>query len=245
MYETVSVLFNPIAAVEIILPPLIYEYEYESRCGWVSKVVFTPSPAKDDFAAAVICDIDKITYVTAGAKRWAVMDPVCLTSEVRDQLTDVVYTNKGKVYCLSKCRDVHVLRLLERRRWKPANADEAAGPSEPEFSVLQPQPPSPPPSSSSPAEHTFTANPLYWQYQEPLWIMPLSPYEYEEVPPELQGPHLNVPAIIQPLLTLFDPTTVFAPPHDTMSAFTSAKNLVFCEGNLYQVWRNASCTVTL
>ncbi|CAD6215114.1 unnamed protein product [Miscanthus lutarioriparius] len=80
MYETVFVLLNP--------------YEYETRCDWVSKVVFTPSPAKDDFAAA-ICDIDRIAYVTAGAKRWAIMDPVRLTSEVGDQLTDVVYTVKS------------------------------------------------------------------------------------------------------------------------------------------------------
>jgi hypothetical protein len=90
--ETVFVLLNPIAAVEIILPPLIYEHEDESRRDWVSKLVFTPCPAKDDFAAAVICDIDRIAYVTAGAKRWAVMDPVRLTSEVGDQLTDIVYT---------------------------------------------------------------------------------------------------------------------------------------------------------
>jgi hypothetical protein len=60
MNETVFVLLNPVAPAEIILPPLIYEYEYETRCDWVSKVVFTPSPAKDDFAAATICDIDRI-----------------------------------------------------------------------------------------------------------------------------------------------------------------------------------------
>jgi hypothetical protein len=60
MNETVFVLLNPVAPAEIILPPLIYECEYETRCDWVSKVVFTPSPAKDDFAAATICDIDRI-----------------------------------------------------------------------------------------------------------------------------------------------------------------------------------------
>ncbi|CAD6207240.1 unnamed protein product [Miscanthus lutarioriparius] len=147
--ETVFVLLNPIAAMEIILPPLIYEHEDESRRDWVSKLVFTLCPAKDDFAAAAICDIDMIAYVTADAKRWAVMDPVRLTSEVGDQLTDVVYTDKGKVYCLSKSEDVHVLRLPKCWRRKPANADEA-GPSEPEFSVLQSPPPPPPPT-----EHTI------------------------------------------------------------------------------------------
>ncbi|PWZ44797.1 hypothetical protein Zm00014a_021110 [Zea mays] len=250
--KTVFVLLNPIAAVEILLPPLIYE----SR--WVSKVVFTPSPAKDDFAAAAICDIDRIAYVTAGARRWAVMDPVRLTCG--DQLTDVVYTDKGKVYCLTKCGDVHVLRLPERRRRKPANADEA-GSSEPEFSVLQ---------SPQPNERTITFRPLRWQHQRNFRMMryeqarprdqdltiPLrvtfcaeTLIPYKKVPPESQGPHLNAPATVEPLLSEanlpFNPATVFAPPYDTVSSFTSAKNLVFCEGNLYQVWRNASCTVTL
>jgi len=248
--QTVFVLLNPIAAVEILLPPLIYE----SR--WVSKVVFTPRPAKDDFAAAAICDIDRIAYVTAGARRWAVMEPVRLTSG--DQLTDVVSTDKGKVYCLTKCGDVHVLRLPERRRRKPANTDEA-GPSEPEFSVLQ-----------RPAERTINFRPLRCQQQRSFRMMryeqgricnQLEPIPlrltlcaqafipYKRVPPESQGPDLNAPATVEPLLSdanlPFNPATVFAPPYDTVSAFTSAKNLVFCEGNLYQVWRNASCTVTL
>ncbi|XP_062185289.1 uncharacterized protein LOC133888911 [Phragmites australis] len=247
--QTVFVLLNPVAAVEIVLPMLIYE----SR--WVSKVVFTPSPAKDDFAAAAICDIDRIAYVTAGARRWAVMDPVHLTCG--DQLTDVVYTDKGKVYCLTRCGDVHVLRLPERRRRKPANADEA-GPSEPEFSVLQPA-----------AERTVNFRPLRWQQRNCRMMRfvharlidhgPTLPMRitfcaesfipYRRVPPESQGPHLNAPATVEPLLSEanlpFNPATVFAPPYDTVSVFTSAKNLVFCEGNLYQVWRNASCTVTL
>ncbi|WVZ86074.1 hypothetical protein U9M48_032915 [Paspalum notatum var. saurae] len=240
--QTVFVLLNPIAAVEILLPPLIYE----SR--WVSKVVFTPSPAKDDFAAAAICDIDRIAYVTAGAKRWAVMDPVRLTGG--DQLTDVVYADKGKVYCLTKCGDVHLLRLPERRRRKPANADEA-GPSEPEFSVLQP----------------INMRPLPWPQRRQIRMLRLRPRDvdptiplratfcaetlmpYKRIPPESQGSHLNAPATVEPLLSEanlpFNPATVFAPPYDTVSAFTSAKNLVFCEGSLYQVWRNASCTVTL
>jgi hypothetical protein len=249
---TIFVLLNPIAAVEILLPPLIYE----SR--WVSKVVFTPNPAKDDFAAAAICDIDRIAYVTAGARRWAVIDPVRLTNG--DQLTDVVYTDKGRVYCLTKCGDVHVLRLPERRCRKPANADEA-GPSEPPFSVLQPP---------QPAERTNNCRPLRWQHLRNFRMMrheqaqtrdqdPTIPLRvtfcaetfipYKKFPPESQGPHLNAPATVEPLLCEanlpFDPATVFPPPYDTVSSFTSAKNLVFCEGNLYQVWRNASCTVTL
>jgi hypothetical protein len=50
----VFILINPIFAVEFILLPLIYESM------WVSKVVFTPNPTKEDFAASTICDIDRI-----------------------------------------------------------------------------------------------------------------------------------------------------------------------------------------
>ncbi|KAL6845809.1 hypothetical protein ACP4OV_024384 [Aristida adscensionis] len=248
--QTFFILFNPVTAVEIVLPPLIYE----SR--WVSKVVFTPSPSKDDFAAAAICDIDRIAYVTAGARRWAIMDPVRLASG--DQLTDVVYHDKGKVYCLTRCGDVHVLRLPERRRRKPVNADEA-GTSEAEFSVLLP-----------PADRPVSLRARRWQPNRNLRMICYDhlrpgnqPQEtsvrvtfcaesfmsYRRVPPESQGPDLNAPATVEPLLSEgnlpFSPAIAFAPPYDTVSAFTSAKNLVFCDGNLYQVWRNASCTVTL
>ncbi|ONM01870.1 hypothetical protein ZEAMMB73_Zm00001d030994 [Zea mays] len=154
--KTVFVLLNPIAAVEILLPPLIYE----SR--WVSKVVFTPSPAKDDFAAAAICDIDRIAYVTAGARRWAVMDPVRLTCG--DQLIDVVYTDKGKA--------------------RPRDQD-----------------------LTIPLRVTFCAETLI---------------PYKKVPPESQGPHLNAPATVEPLLSEanlpFNPATVFAPPYDSGGA---------------------------
>jgi hypothetical protein len=34
-----------------------------------SKLVFTPNPASDDFVAAVICDMDRLAYITAGATR--------------------------------------------------------------------------------------------------------------------------------------------------------------------------------
>jgi hypothetical protein len=60
------------------------------------------------------------------------------------------------------------------------------------------------------------------------------------------GPDLNAPATVEPLLFLaFDPATRFTPLYHKVSGFTSAKNLVFCEGNLYQIWRNTSCTVTV
>jgi hypothetical protein len=102
----VFILINPIFAVEFILLPLIYEST------WVSKVVFTPNPTKEDFAASTICDIDRIAYVTTGAKQCAIMDPLRLTCG--DQLTGIVYTDKRKVYCLTRW-DVHLLSLPECR----------------------------------------------------------------------------------------------------------------------------------
>ncbi|GJN14952.1 hypothetical protein PR202_gb01831 [Eleusine coracana subsp. coracana] len=142
------------------------------------------------------------------------MDPVRLAFD--DQLIDILYTDSGKVYSLTKCGDVHLLRLPEHCRREPASADEA-GPSEPEFSVLQPH------------------SPQAISYQD-LYMA------------GFQGPHMNAPATVEPLLgeakIRFTPATVFAPPYGTVSALTLVKNLVFCKGNLYQVWRNASCNVS-
>lgn len=247
-------LFSPISGTEILLPPLIYE----SR--WVSKLVFAPNPAKDDFVAAAICDIDRLAYVTAGARRWAILDPVRLVAG--DQLADVVYHDKGRVYCLTRCGDVYVLRLPERRRRKPVVAeDSAAGPSEQTVPVLSPT--DHPALSFHGRRNQQQRNLRMMCYEHRRWreyqphqsishikaafgpdvLMP------RKVPPGSVGPDLNAPATVEPLLSEsnlpFDPDNSFAPPYNTVSVFTSAKNLVFCEGNLYQIWRNASCTVTL
>jgi len=69
------------------------------------------------------------------------------------------------------------------------------------------------------------------------------------VPPQPVEPDLNAPATVKPLLSEgnlpFNPATSFALPYNKLWAFTSAKNLVFCEGNLYQIWRNVSCVVNV
>ncbi|TVU20574.1 hypothetical protein EJB05_36788, partial [Eragrostis curvula] len=259
----VFILLNPVAAVEIVLPPLIYE------SNWVSKVVFTPNPTKEDFAVAAICDVDRIAYVTAGARRWAILGPIGLTGD--DQLTDLIYTDNGKVYCLTKYGDVHLLRLPERRRRrKPTNADDA-GPSEPEFSVIQ-RPTAQVPRIVFGTDNAGTQVPVPPEFQGLSNVFSESqglhrqcrhdsstrisrgPLQFQvpvrvPLPPESQGPDMNAPATVEPFLCEanlpFKPATVFATPYDTVSAFTSAKNLVFCEGSLYQVWRNSSCTVTL
>ncbi|XBI23150.1 hypothetical protein VPH35_064082 [Triticum aestivum] len=104
-------LFHPVMAAEILLPSLIYD----SRL--VSKMVFAPNPTTDDFLAAVICDINRLAYVTVGARRWAVLDPIRLAAG--DQIADLLYHKNGMVYCLTRFGDVHVLHLPQRRRREP------------------------------------------------------------------------------------------------------------------------------
>jgi hypothetical protein len=117
-------LFNPITTAEILLPPLLY------GTGCVSKIVFAPRPAADDFVAAAIC-MNRLVYVTAGARRWAVLDPVRLASA--DQLADLLHHEHGTVYCVTRYGDVHVLRLPERRRRKPIAGTEELNPTKPLF----------------------------------------------------------------------------------------------------------------
>ncbi|KAG8082343.1 hypothetical protein GUJ93_ZPchr0014g46612 [Zizania palustris] len=245
--QSVFVLFNPVTSTEIILPSLIYE----SR--WVSKVVFSPNPAKDDFAAVAICDIDRIAYVTAGARRWAVLDPVRLVSG--DQLADVVYHDKGKVYCLTRCGDVLLLRLPERRRRKPIN--DEPGPSEPEAPIPIAECALGLRGRRSQYHHQRNLHMICYEHlrqRDPTGPLKLTfcsetfiPYRRLSIGP--LEPDLNAPAMVEPLLPdsnlPFNPATSFAPPYNTVSAFTNAKSIVLCEGNLYQIWRNASCTVTL
>ncbi|KAM0922860.1 hypothetical protein ACQ4PT_005904 [Festuca glaucescens] len=199
-------LFNPITATEIVLPPLIYENSWASK----SRLVFAPNPARDDFAAVTIFDINVLAYVTARARR-AILDPIRLTRG--DQLVDVFYHEKGRVYCLTRYGDVHILRLPERSLGKP-------------IMVKDP--------SSGPAR--FKGR----QTQKLRRRVPRCPFE---------GPDLNAPATVAPLLAKgdlpFDSDTSFAPPYNRFALVTSAKHFVFCDGNLYQIWRNKSCAVTM
>jgi hypothetical protein len=206
-------LFNPITATEILLPPLIYSSRWVPK----SKLVFARSPASDDFTAVAICDLDRLAYVTAGARRWAILDPVRLPRG--DQLADIVYHDeKNRVYCLTSYGDVHVLLLPERRRRGSVMADNP--------SSL----PAIPTTLSGPANHAEFAR---WPIKQ----------QHDFIRRRSLGPDLNAVAKVQALP--FAPATSFAPPYNTVSAFAGAKNLVFCEGNLYQIWRNSSCTVTV
>ncbi|XBI23148.1 hypothetical protein VPH35_064080 [Triticum aestivum] len=104
LFHPLLSLFHPVMAAEILLPPLIYD----SRL--VSKMVFAPSPTTKDLLAAMICDINRLSYIAAGAGRWAVLDPIRLADG--DQITDLIYQRNGMVYWLTRFGDVHMLRLL-------------------------------------------------------------------------------------------------------------------------------------
>ncbi|XP_047080223.1 uncharacterized protein LOC124690958 [Lolium rigidum] len=86
------------------------------------------------------------------------------------------------------------------------------------------------PSLSGPANHAEFAR---WPMKQ----------QHDFIRRRSLGPDLNAAAKVQ--ARPFAPATSFAPPYNTVSAFAGAKNLVFCEGNLYQIWRNSSCTVTV
>ncbi|CAO2183843.1 unnamed protein product [Urochloa humidicola] len=249
--STAFFLVNPVTGAEIALPPLLY------RGGrWISKVVFAPTPADDDFAAAAICDANRIVYVTSGATSWAVLAPVLRTRG--DQLTDLVYHDEGegrKVYCLTTCGDVLVLHLPERCRRDPAVVIQG-----PKLSVVRP------PKGIDVLAHRLE---LLDTVTGPVTIGPydrirrhgqdsavapvmIDPYWTRSSSSEARGPDLNPPpARIEPLLSAdsnsssFSPATAFASPYHAVSALTNSKHLVFCEGNMFQVWRNTSCTVNV
>ncbi|CAO2179700.1 unnamed protein product [Urochloa humidicola] len=252
---TAFFLANPVTGVEIALPPLLHDTM------WITKAVFAPNPADDDFAVAAICDADTIIYVTAGDTSWAVLGPVC--RGVKDHLADLVYHDQGhKVYCLTRLGLVHILHLPERRRRKPAVVLDPT-----KLSVLRP----PQGIGVIRRYHTNMTVPVtiaryliddtptirthsryYWSSRgnedycddevpgkkmddDPYWTL-LSAEPHRE--PELSSPP---PARIEFLQS----SNAFVRPYHVVSKIANAKHLVFCEGNMYQVWRNTSCTVNL
>ncbi|CAO2170203.1 unnamed protein product [Urochloa humidicola] len=214
VHNTAFFLANPVTGAEIALPRLLHERRWT-----ISKAVFAPSPAADDFAiAAIVCDTmftNTIIYATAGATSWAVLGPVI--PDGSDHLADFVYHDEGhKVYILTRCGNVHVLHLPERRRRKPAIVLDAT-----KLSVLRP------PEGIGVMQH----------YHPGMDLTVPATVSAEPQEPELS----SSPARIEPL----QPATAFAPPYQAASAIANAKHLVFCEGNMYQVWRNTSCNVRL
>lgn len=127
--HTIFVLLNPVTAAEIVLPPLMVK-----RGNWfwkVSKVVVAPNPSKDSFIAATICGVDRIAYVTAGATKWAVLEPIHLI-EYGDHLVDLVYQDPGMVYCLTSRGDLYIHQLAVPR--EASLVQGSSGTSQQEFS---------------------------------------------------------------------------------------------------------------
>ncbi|CAO2177158.1 unnamed protein product [Urochloa humidicola] len=252
--STAFFLVNPVTGAEIALPPLLY------RGGrWISKVVFAPNPAADDFATAAICDVNRIVYVTSGATSWAVLGPVLRTRG--DQLADLVYHDEGrKVYCLTTCGDVLVLHLPERCRRDPPVVIQG-----PKLSLVRPPEGidvlDPRLDLLNAVTGPVTIGP-YDRYRRgrsgqdsAVATVMIDPYWTRSPSSEARGLRLPPPpARIEPLLSAddsnssaasFNPATAFASPYHAVSAFTGSKHLVFCEGNMFQVWRNTSCTVNV
>ncbi|CAO2203631.1 unnamed protein product [Urochloa humidicola] len=266
---TAFFLANSVTGAEIALPPLLHETK------WIAKAVFAPSPAADDFAVAAIRDTNTIIYATAGDTSWAVLGPVVRPGVQDHLADLVYHDQGHKVYCLTRCGLVHVLHLPERRRRKPAIVLDPTKLSvlrPPEsIGVVQVHPDDltvpvtiaphwmygqrgfftaratcRPPTTNWTNNQPIRTHPLYWssrgnedcdeevteKIDDPYWTLSAEPQE-----PEL----ISSPARIEPLLSATD----FAPPYRAVSAIANAKHLVFCDGNMYQVWRNTSCTVSL
>lgn len=157
-------LFNPFTGEEIPLDPELYEPAHEVA----PKIVFSPNPTPLDFTAVSLCRHNRVA-VQRASDGWSHIEDTGPLMDRDVVLVDVAYSDgDGKVYCLAKDGQVHVLHLNRRHR-----------------SCRRRVP--------------------------PMEVGPL--------------PKLPVGAV------------VFPSPYDTISKFTDAKNLVLCDGVLYQVWR--------
>jgi len=157
-------LFNPFTGEEIPLDPELYEPAHERA----PKIIFSPNPTPFDFTAVSLCRPNRVA-VQRASDGWSHIEDTGPLMERDVVLVDVAYSHDdGKVYCLAKDGQVHVLHLNRRRR-----------------SCRR------------------------------------------RVPPMEVGPLPKLPL----------GAVAFPSPYDTISEVTDAKNLVLCDGVLYQVWR--------
>ncbi|XP_037417132.1 uncharacterized protein LOC119280363 [Triticum dicoccoides] len=104
-------LFHPIMAAKILLASLIYDGRL------VSNMVFEPSPTSDDFLAAMICDVNRLAYITTRARMRVILDHIRLAEG--DQIANLLYHRNCMVNCITRFGDVHVLRLPQHHRREP------------------------------------------------------------------------------------------------------------------------------
>ncbi|TVU15629.1 hypothetical protein EJB05_39159, partial [Eragrostis curvula] len=87
----------------------------------VRKIVFAPCPAPDDCTAVAICGPSTLAYIKTRdvmRGRWVLVE---VSVEAPDRLADLAYDGGGgKVYCVTRCGDVHVFQIPhDRRRLRP------------------------------------------------------------------------------------------------------------------------------
>lgn len=162
------ILLNLMSGKKIHLPSWRDEQER------VRKMVFAPNPRDADFTAVAICRYNTLAYAKSGTRWWK---EVVLPDEmVRNTLTDVLYHEDGKIYCIDESGNVGIIRLPDGRGHGTARVEN-----------------------------------LLLSGDNPLDA---------------------------------DSAFLLAPQFSTFYRYTNVKNLVFWEGNLYQVWRISICTRT-
>ncbi|KAM0835984.1 hypothetical protein ACQ4PT_062596 [Festuca glaucescens] len=99
-------LLNPLTGEEIELLPL-------KHC--VRKVVFAPKPKPNDYTAVALCNGNRIAYINSRRdSKWFILD------DVGYGLADLAYdVDGGKVFCLTKYGEVHVLYIPRGRLERP------------------------------------------------------------------------------------------------------------------------------
>ncbi|KAL6882707.1 hypothetical protein ACP4OV_011397 [Aristida adscensionis] len=106
-------LFNPVTGQEIPLDASLYEPEHEPA----PKIALSPNPTPRDFTAVSLCRPQRLAVQRASGGGY----PLCLTVDTRGLmggavLVDAACGDGGRVYCLARDGEVHVLCLSNRRR---------------------------------------------------------------------------------------------------------------------------------
>ena len=105
--EKAALLFNPFTGEEIPLDPELYEPAHERA----PKIVFSPNPTPLDFTAVSLCRPNRVA-VQRTSDGWSHIEDTGPLLDRDVVLVDVAYSHDdGKVYCLAKDGQVHVLQV--------------------------------------------------------------------------------------------------------------------------------------